>query len=56
MAASSASLRSAILRALARPRVVPDLLEHFSFANFVKRLDAILHRFAPPRGEQSWSR
>jgi glycosyltransferase involved in cell wall biosynthesis len=42
-----ASLRAAILRALAKPRVVPQLLEHFSFANFVKRLDRILNRFAP---------
>ena len=42
-----ASLRAAILRALAKPRKVPELLEHFSFANFVKRLDGILHRFAP---------
>jgi phosphatidyl-myo-inositol dimannoside synthase len=42
-----ASLRAAILRALAKPRVVPELLEHFSFANFVKRLDNILNRFAP---------
>jgi glycosyltransferase involved in cell wall biosynthesis len=42
-----ASLRAAILRALAKPRAVPQLLEHFSFANFVKRLDSILNRFAP---------
>ena len=42
-----ASLRAAILRALAKPRAVPELLEHFSFANFVQRLDGILHRFAP---------
>jgi glycosyltransferase involved in cell wall biosynthesis len=42
-----ASLRAAILRALAKPRVVPELLEHFSFANFVQRLDGILDRFAP---------
>jgi phosphatidyl-myo-inositol dimannoside synthase len=42
-----ASLRAAILRALARPRAVPELLEHFSFANFVTRLDHILNRFAP---------
>jgi hypothetical protein len=27
--------------------VVPELLEHFSFANFVQRLDGILDRFAP---------
>jgi phosphatidyl-myo-inositol dimannoside synthase len=42
-----ASLRTAIVRALARPRAVPQLLENFSFANFVKRLDSILNRFAP---------
>jgi glycosyltransferase involved in cell wall biosynthesis len=51
-----ASLRAAILRALDRHRVVPELLEHFSFANFVKRLDGILNRFAPmPRAQPGLS-
>ena len=41
------SLKAAIIRALAKPRAVPELLDHFSYENFVKRLDDLLHRFAP---------
>ena len=41
------SLKAAIFRALAKPRAVPELLDHFSYDNFVKRLDELLHRFAP---------
>jgi phosphatidyl-myo-inositol dimannoside synthase len=42
------TLKAAILRSLAKPRRVPERLEHFSFGNFVARLDGILQRFVPP--------
>ncbi|WP_295387828.1 glycosyltransferase family 4 protein [uncultured Thiodictyon sp.] len=41
------SLRAALVRALAKPRGVPTLLDYFSFDHFVERLDRILTAFAP---------
>ena len=41
-----ASLQSAIVRALAKPHRIPERLEHFSYQNFVKRMDAILLPYA----------
>ena len=40
-----ASLHAAILRALSKPRRIPERLEHFSFENFVGRLDGILEPY-----------
>jgi len=39
------TLRSALARALARPRQVPSRLEHFSFENFTLRLDGIVRPY-----------
>jgi glycosyltransferase involved in cell wall biosynthesis len=40
-----ASLQAALLRALAKPRHIPERLEYFSFENFVKRLDKIIRPY-----------
>ena len=40
------TLKKAIIRSLAKPRAVPELLEYFSYENFVMRLDGILDQFA----------
>jgi phosphatidylinositol alpha-1,6-mannosyltransferase len=40
-----ASLRAALLRALAKPRHVPERLDYFSFENSVKRLDKIVRPY-----------
>jgi len=41
------TLKSAIILSLSKPRGVPKLLDYYSYENFVRRLDAILQRFAP---------
>lgn len=40
-----ASLQAAFIRALAKPRHVPERLEYFSFENFVERLDKIVRPY-----------
>ena len=40
------SIYEAIMRALAKPHAIPPRLDHFSFANFVSRLDRILGRYS----------
>jgi phosphatidyl-myo-inositol dimannoside synthase len=42
---SPASLQSAVLRALAKPRHIPERLEYFSFENLVERLDKIIRPY-----------
>lgn len=37
------ALNSAILNALAKPKMVPEQLDYFSFANFTTRMNAALH-------------